>query len=138
MNQDFRDQLRKAGLRATKPRLAVLEELQMHPHASADVVRRAVTERLGAVSTQAIYDVLHTLTDKGLLHSVEPAGSVALYELSSNDNHHHLVCRNCAKVVDIPCAIGEAPCFSPDDDHGFLIDEAEVIFWGICPECAAQ
>lgn len=134
---DFPELLRSANLRVTKPRLAVLEQLTRSPHTTADAVRAGVTEALGSVSTQAIYDVLHTLTNKGLLRMIEPAGSLPRYEIARHDNHHHLVCRRCQRVVDIPCVIGEAPCLEPDDDHGFLIDEAEVTFWGLCPECQA-
>lgn len=132
------EQLRSAGLRVTKPRISVLEELSRRPHATADEVRQGVSRRLGSVSTQAVYDVLHTLTEKGLLRSIEPAGSVARYEIAHNFNHHHLVCRNCYKIVDIDCVIGEPPCITPTDTHGYAIDEAEVTFWGYCPKCAAN
>lgn len=135
MNTDFQGQLRDAGLRVTKPRVSVLEEVQTNPHATAEEIRVGVTKRLGSVSTQAVYDVLHTLTEKGLLREVEPAGSVALYELANHDNHHHLVCRDCRKLIDIPCVVGSAPCLEPSDDHGFVLDEAEVTFWGLCPDC---
>lgn len=135
MTQDFTQQLRHAGLRVTKPRLSVLEELHENPHSTADSVRQGVTSRLGSVSTQAVYDVLHALTEKGILRVVEPAGSVPMYELSNHDNHHHLVCRDCATVIDIECVVGEAPCLTPNDPHGFDIDEAEVTFWGYCPDC---
>ncbi|VEI13375.1 Fur family transcriptional regulator [Trueperella bialowiezensis] len=137
MERPFKDQLRDVGLRVTRPRLSVLEELSENPHSSADQVRKGVTRRLGSVSTQAIYDVLHALTEKRLLREIEPHGSVPLYELARPDNHHHLVCRSCRKIVNIPCVIGAAPCLTPDDDHGFTIDEAEVVFWGFCPDCEA-
>lgn len=136
METPFKDQLRSVGLRVTRPRVSVLEELAEHPHSSADQVRIGVTRRLGSVSTQAVYDVLHTLTEKRLLREIEPHGSVPLYELAHSDNHHHLLCRACRMVVDVPCVIGSAPCLEPSDDHGFLIDEAEVVFWGLCPDCA--
>ncbi len=132
---DFPEDLRNAGLRVTKPRLSVLEEIEQNPHSTADSVRRGVTERIGSVSTQAVYDVLHALTDKGLLRMIEPAGSVPRYELANHDNHHHLVCRNCQKVVNIPCVVGNPPCLEPVDNHGFTVDEAEVTFWGLCSDC---
>ena len=138
MNYGFPQKLREAGLRVTKPRLSVLEVVAEHPHVSPENVRIGVTDRLGSVSTQAIYDVLHTLTEKGLLRRIEPAGSLPLYELSNHDNHHHLVCRECARIIDIPCVLGSAPCLEPSDDHGFVLDEAEVTFWGVCPDCAAK
>lgn len=119
----------------TRPRLSVLEELKSRPHSTADAVRQGVIDRLGSVSTQAIYDVLHTLTEKRLLREIEPHGSVPLYELARHDNHHHLVCRACRMIVDIPCVVGSAPCLEPSDPHGFVLDEAEVTFWGYCPEC---
>ncbi|MFP7697247.1 Fur family transcriptional regulator [Trueperella sp. LYQ141] len=131
----YADQLRDAGLRVTQPRLTVLKVVEETPHLSADEVRQGVVKRLGSVSTQAIYDVLHALTDKGLLREIEPAGSVPRYELFRADNHHHLICRSCKKVIDIPCVIGSAPCLEPFSTHGFDIDEAEVTFWGICPQC---
>lgn len=135
---DFSENLRKAGLRVTKPRLSVLEELMANPHSTADSVRRGVVERIGSVSTQAIYDVLHTLTNNGLLRMIEPAGSVPRYELANHDNHHHLVCRDCHTIVNIPCVVGQPPCLLPAEDHGYTVDEAEVTFWGICPECQAR
>lgn len=138
MEMSFEDQLRDAGLRVTKPRISALEELRDNPHSSADQVRQGVERRLGSVSTQAIYDVLHTLTKKQILREVEPHGSVPLYELARHDNHHHLVCRACRKIINIPCVIGAAPCLTPSDDHGFELDEAEVVFWGRCPQCQEQ
>lgn len=135
MDNTFKQMLREAGLRVTKPRLAVLKELSMHPHENAEAVRTGVTAILGSVSTQAIYDVLHTLTDKHILRMIEPAGTIPLYEICQHDNHHHLVCRTCLTVIDIKCIIGKAPCLTPSDDHGFTIDEAEVTFWGTCPDC---
>ena len=129
------DRLRAAGLRVTKPRLAVLAELAEHPHADVEAITAGARARLGTVSTQAIYDVVHALTRVGMLRRVEPAGSRALFEVDHGDNHHHLVCRRCGAVVDVPCATGEAPCLGASDDHGFRIDEAEVTFWGTCPTC---
>ncbi|WP_122817633.1 Fur family transcriptional regulator [Nocardioides pantholopis] len=130
--------LRRAGLRVTQPRLAVLGALEHHPHAGADAVLAAVREHL-PVSTQAVYDVLHTLTDTGVVRRIQPAGSVARYELRTHDNHHHLVCRSCGHVTDIDCATGAAPCLVPPDldahAPGFLLDEAEVTYWGLCSTC---
>ncbi len=131
----YAEQLREVGLRVTKPRLAILDFLSRHPHSSADAVRVAVSKALGSVSTQAVYDVLHALTEKSILRSAEPAGSVPVYELNSNFNHHHLVCRNCYEMINIDCIIGEAPCLTPNDTHDYRLDEAEVTFWGYCPKC---
>ena len=127
--------LRSAQLRVTRPRTAVIDELYRHPHTDADDVAAAVRMRLGKVSRQAIYDVLHALTDARIVRRIEPAGSPALYELHTGDNHHHLVCRRCGRVADVDCAVGAAPCLEPSQTHGFAIDEAEVVFWGLCPEC---
>jgi Fur family ferric uptake transcriptional regulator len=127
--------LRSAGLRITAPRLAVIQALTDRPHADADTVARAVRERLGTVSTQAVYDVLAALCRTGLVRRIEPAGSPALFELQADDNHHHLVCRSCGSVEDVECVHGEAPCLTPGNAGGFLIDEAEVTFWGLCPRC---
>lgn len=128
--------LRTAGLRVTKPRLAVLSALAATPHSGADAVLTAV-RRESEVSTQAVYDVLNTLTDKGVLRKFHPAGSVARYELGTGDNHHHLVCRSCGAVTDVDCATGAAPCLDPAQlaGDGFVVDEAEVTFWGLCPTC---
>ncbi|MDN2495350.1 transcriptional repressor [Nocardia nova] len=132
---DPRERLRAAGLRVTGPRVAVLEAVAAHPHSDADRVAAAVRQQLGSVSTQAVYDVLHACVGAGLLRRIEPAGSPAWYETRIADNHHHLVCRNCGTVVDVDCAAGRAPCLDPSDAHGFTIDEAEVVFWGLCPQC---
>ncbi|WP_068428506.1 Fur family transcriptional regulator [Piscicoccus intestinalis] len=129
--------LRNAYLRVTRPRTAVIDELYRHPHTDADDVATAVRLRLGKVSRQAIYDVLHALTDARIVRRIEPAGSPALYELHTGDNHHHLVCRRCGRLADVDCAVGEAPCLEPSQTHGFEVDEAEVVFWGLCPECLA-
>lgn len=128
-------QLRSAGLRVTAPRLAVLECLGEHPHADADTVLSRVRERLGTVSVQAVYDVLHALTERGIVQRIEPAGHPARYELRVGDNHHHVVCRSCGAVGDVDCATGHAPCLIPSSTHGFTIDTAEVIYWGTCPSC---
>lgn len=127
--------LRDASLRVTRPRIAVIEQLTEHPHADADALANAVRSRLGKVSTQAIYDVLHALTQAGLVRRIEPAGSPTRYELRVDDNHHHLVCRSCGAIEDVDCAVGKRPCLHASDDHGFAIDEAEVTFWGMCPSC---
>jgi Fe2+ or Zn2+ uptake regulation protein len=129
--------LRAASLRVTRPRLAVLEAVHAHPHADTETVIRAARERLDAVSHQAVYDVLRALSEAGLVRRIEPAGSVARYEARTGDNHHHVVCRGCGTVADVDCAVGPAPCLVPSDDHGFVIDEAEVVFWGRCPACTA-
>jgi Fur family ferric uptake transcriptional regulator len=127
--------LRQAGLRVTKPRVAVLEVLAAHPHSGAETVLGVVRRDLGGVSTQAVYDVLNVLADRGLARRIQPAGSVARYELRSGDNHHHIVCRQCGTVDDVDCATGEAPCLDAANPHGFVIDEAEVTYWGVCPDC---
>lgn len=137
MPTDHAELLRDANLRVTAPRLAVLAEVAAHPHATADSVRAGVHERLGTVSTQAVYDVLNALTAAQILRRIEPQGSAGRYELYRGDNHHHLVCRTCGIVHDVPCAVGHAPCLTASDDHGFVVDTAEVIFWGTCPACAA-
>lgn len=130
--------LRAAALRVTRPRLAVLGALAAHPHADADTVATAVRADLGSVSTQAVYDVLRALTDAGIVRRIEPAGSPARYEARVGDNHHHLVCRDCGEVADVECATGQAPCLTASETHGFLIDEAEVTYWGLCPSCSSD
>jgi len=129
--------LRGAGLRVTRPRVAVLTAAYEHPHADTDSIIGAVREDLGEVSTQAVYDVLRALTGAGLLRRIEPAGSVARYESRVGDNHHHVVCRSCGAIADVDCAVGDVPCLTPSDAHGYRIDEAEVIYWGLCPACRA-
>jgi Fur family ferric uptake transcriptional regulator len=128
--------LRGVALRVTRPRLAVLSAVHDHPHADTDSIIGIVREGLGGVSHQAVYDVLRALTATGLLRRIEPAGSVARYEARVGDNHHHVVCRSCGAVADVDCAVGEAPCLTASDDHGFTIDEAEVVYWGVCPDCS--
>ena len=130
--------LRTAGLRVTSPRLAVLAVVDSRPHIAAEDVAVLVRERLGAVSTQTVYDALRVCTDVGLMRRIEPAGSPARYERRTGDNHHHLVCRKCGRIEDVECAVGHAPCLTADRDHGFEIDEAEVNYWGTCPECQAE
>ncbi|XCB29080.1 transcriptional repressor [Arcanobacterium hippocoleae] len=117
-------------MRVTRPRIAVLEELAEHPHSSAEEVRIGVTKRLGSISTQAVYDVLHILTEKNLLRCIEPKGLVPRYELSRNHNHHHLVCRECSQIIDVKCKNPNPPCLDISNPHGFIIDEAEITFWG--------
>ena len=133
------ERLRARGLKVTASRLAVLravDELGGHPDAGS--ITGHARERLGSVSTQAVYDGLHALVAAGLLRRIEPAGSPARYETRVGDNHHHLVCRTCGAAEDVDCAVGEAPCLHPEDDRGFVVDEAEVIFWGLCAGCRAQ
>ncbi|MEV6559377.1 Fur family transcriptional regulator [Nocardia sp. NPDC051756] len=134
---EFQQMLRGVSLRVTAPRVAVLSAVHEHPHADTDSIIRAVRSRLSAVSHQAVYDSLHTLTAVGLIRCIQPSGLVARYETRIGDNHHHVVCRTCGAIADVDCAIGEAPCLTASDDSGFVIDEAEVIYWGLCPECAA-
>ena len=136
-SSDFERLLRGVSLRVTRPRVAVLSAVHDHPHADTDSIIGIVREGLGGVSHQAVYDVLRALTATGLLRRIEPAGSVARYEARTGDNHHHVVCRSCGAVADVDCAVGEAPCLTASDDHGFTIDEAEVIYWGLCPDCSA-
>ncbi len=127
--------LRGSDLRVTRPRVAVLGAVHQHPHASTDVLLEAVRQDLPEVSHQAVYDSLHTLTAAGLVRRIQPAGSVARYESRIGDNHHHLICRTCSAITDIDCAVGDAPCLTASDDHGYAIDEAEVIYWGTCSSC---
>ena len=129
--------LRAASLRVTAPRLATLAAVHHHPHADTDTIIGVVRAGLGVVSHQAIYDVLRALTAAGLVRRIQPEGSVARYEARVGDNHHHIVCRSCGAIADADCAVGARPCLTASDDHGFTIDEAEVIYWGRCPECAA-
>ncbi len=135
---DFAEQLRTADLRVTRPRLAVLQAVNANPHADTDAVFGAVRTDLPEVSRQAVYDVLAALTTAGLLRRVQPSGSVARYESRVGDNHHHVVCRSCGTIGDVDCAVGEVPCLTPVGDEGFLVDEAEVIYWGLCPDCSTR
>jgi Fur family transcriptional regulator, stress-responsive regulator len=128
--------LRAATLRVTRPRVAVLAAVHAHPHADTDSLIDAVRQDSGDVSHQAVYDVLRALTDAGLVRRIQPTGSVARYEARVGDNHHHLVCRGCGAIADVDCAVGDSPCLTASDDGGYVIDEAEVIYWGRCPECA--
>jgi Fe2+ or Zn2+ uptake regulation protein len=129
--------LRAAGLRVTRPRVAVLAAVTTHPHADAGALLAVVREGLPEVSHQAVYDSLHALTDAGVVRCIQPSGATARYETRVGDNHHHVICRECGDIADVDCAVGEAACLTASDDHGFSIDEAEVIYWGLCPRCAA-
>lgn len=130
--------LREHGLHVTAQRLAVLRAVGEHPHGTADDIDRAVRTRLGAVSRQAVYDALSVLSERGVLRRIQPAGSPARYEDRVGDNHHHVICRTCGNVADVDCAVGETPCLTAADSSGYEIDEAEVIYWGRCPQCAAD
>jgi Fe2+ or Zn2+ uptake regulation protein len=129
------DQLRAAGLRVTQARLAVLVVLGEHPHADVEAIATCARSHLGSLSTQAVYDVLYAMTAAGLLRRIEPAGSPARFELETGDNHHHAVCRSCGAIADVDCAASEKPCVTPGGPTGYVIDEAEVTFWGVCPDC---
>ena len=133
---DFEGTLRAASLRVTGPRVAVLRAVHDHPHADTDSICGVVREDLGVVSLQAVYDVLRVLTDAGLVRRIQPAGSVARYEARVGDNHHHVVCRSCGAISDVDCAVGYTPCLTAVDTLGYEIDEAEVTYWGQCPQCA--
>jgi Fur family ferric uptake transcriptional regulator len=134
---DFSQLLRGAGLRVTRPRVAVLGAVHSHPHADTESIIGAVRGDLPEVSHQAVYDSLHTLTAAGLVRRIQPTGSVARYESRVDDNHHHVVCRSCGAIADVDCAVGHTPCLTASDDSGFTIDEAEVVYWGLCPTCTA-
>jgi Fur family transcriptional regulator, stress-responsive regulator len=142
MSVDYAAQLRAADLRVTRPRVAVLEAVHSHPHADTETILTAVRTGQPDVSRQAVYDVLNALTAVGLVRRIQPLGMVARYESRVGDNHHHVVCRSCGVIADIDCAVGEAPCLTPlDDDNvldGFVLDEAEVIYWGLCPDCSTS
>jgi Fe2+ or Zn2+ uptake regulation protein len=133
---DYAERLRMADLRVTRPRVAVLEAVYTNPHADTETIFSAVRAGLPDVSRQAVYDVLHALTAAGLVRRIQPSGSVARYESRVGDNHHHVVCRSCGAIADVDCAVGEAPCLTPSDHNGFALDEAEVIYWGLCPDCS--
>jgi Fe2+ or Zn2+ uptake regulation protein len=138
MASDFEAQLRAVSLRVTRPRLAVLAALHDHAHVDADTVLALIRAELPRVSHQAVYDVLRALTNAGLVRRIEPAGATARYEVRVGDNHHHVVCRSCGAIADVDCAVGHAPCLTPSDDQGFVVDEAEVVYWGTCPDCATR
>lgn len=132
------DLLRSHDLRVTRPRIAVLQAVDNHPHADTNSIIDHVREELPEVSHQAVYDVLAALTRAGLLRRIQPRGSVARYEARVGDNHHHVVCRSCGAVADVDCAVGASPCLTALENRGYMIEEAEVIYWGLCPECLAS
>jgi Fe2+ or Zn2+ uptake regulation protein len=134
---DFETELRAVSLRVTRPRLAVLAALRDHPHVDTHTVIGLVRAELPTASQQTIYDVLQALTDTGLVRRIQPAGTTARYESRVGDNHHHAVCRSCGAIADVECAVGHAPCLTASDSHGFVVDEAEVVYWGTCSDCAA-
>lgn len=134
---DVDQQMRDAGLRVTRQRAAVLTAVREHPHADTNSIIDASRRGVPDLSHQAVYDALRALTSAGLLRCIEPAGSVARYETRTSDNHHHLICRSCGMIVDVDCAVGAAHCLTPADDHGFVVDEAEVVYWGWCPACSS-
>jgi len=138
MDRTTANLLRRHGLQVTAQRLAVLAAVSSQPHCTADDVAMTVRAEIGVISRQAVYDALGVLTEKGLIRRIQPAGSPARYEDRVDDNHHHLICRACGRMVDVDCAVGAVPCLTPADDSGYEIDEAEVIYWGRCPECGAQ
>ncbi len=130
------EELRGAGLRVTAARVALLETVRMGDHLDVEAITSGVRDRVGHVSLQAVYEALHALTAAGLVRRIEPAGSPARFEGRVGDNHHHIVCRSCGVVADVDCAVGEAPCLTASDNRGFTIDEADVIYWGLCPGCS--
>ena len=135
MHLDPANLLRQHGIYVTAQRLAVLGVVGPNPHLTADAVLQGVRASIGSISRQSVYDTLNTLTELGLLHRIQPAGSPARYETRTGDNHHHVVCRDCGRVDDVDCAVGRRPCLTANETHGFVIDEAEVVYWGRCPEC---
>ena len=135
IDTDIRAALRDRGLRVTAPRRAILEWLGERPHATVDDVHRGVADTLGTISKQAVYDVLSACVDVELVRQIKPAGHPARFERRTGDNHHHLVCRQCSRIVDLDCHTGQAPCLSPGHGHGFIVDEAEIVFWGLCASC---
>ncbi|MCX5051633.1 MULTISPECIES: Fur family transcriptional regulator [unclassified Streptomyces] len=130
------DELRGVGLRVTAARVALLETVREGDHLGVEAIASGVRDRVGHISLQAVYEALHALTTAGLVRRIEPPGSPARFEGRVGDNHHHLVCRSCGAVFDVDCAVGHAPCLTASDDRGFSIDEAEVIYWGLCPDCS--
>lgn len=134
---DVEQQLRVAGLRVTRQRSAVLAAVNDHPHSDTNSIIDAARRAIPDLSHQAVYDALRALTSAGLLRCIEPAGSVARYEARTGDNHHHLICRSCGAIVDVDCAVGAAPCLAPAHDHGYVVEVAEVVYWGRCPSCAS-
>ena len=138
METTWQEQLRAVGLRVTRPRLSVLQVLAERPHADVDTIVTAARQVHPTLSPQAVYGVLKALVGGGIARRIEPAGGPALYELRVGDNHHHLVCRSCGAVADVDCAVGAAPCLTPSDTAGFVVDEAEVVFWGLRRECRVR
>jgi Fur family transcriptional regulator, stress-responsive regulator len=138
VTEEYEQLLRGADLRVTRPRLAVLNAVYDHPHADTNSIIGFVREDLGEVSHQAVYDGLRALTDARLLRQIQPPGSVSRYESRVADNHHHLVCRSCGSIADVDCAVGDAPCLTASDDHGYAIDECEIVYWGLCPGCSSE
>ncbi|MGW5465413.1 Fur family transcriptional regulator [Streptomyces sp. NPDC003996] len=130
------EELRGAGLRVTAARVALLETVRAGDHLGVEAIASGVRNRVGHISLQAVYEALHALTAAGLVRRIEPAGHPARYEGRVGDNHHHIVCRSCGAVADVDCAVGDAPCLTASDDRGFAIDEAEVVYWGLCPDCS--
>jgi Fur family transcriptional regulator, stress-responsive regulator len=130
------EELRGAGLRITAARVALLDTVRNGDHLGVDAIAEGVRDRVGHVSLQAVYEALNALTSAGLIRKIEPAGGPARFEGRVGDNHHHIVCRSCGVVADVDCAVGEVPCLTASDDHGFVIDEAEVVYWGLCPACS--
>ena len=130
------DELRGAGLRVTAARVALLETVRGGDHLGVEAITTGVRDRVGHISLQAVYEALHALTAAGLIRRIEPAGGTPRFEGRVGDNHHHVVCRSCGLVADVDCAVGEAPCLTASDDHGFSINEAEVVYWGLCPRCS--
>ncbi|TRW76533.1 transcriptional repressor [Mycolicibacterium sp. 018/SC-01/001] len=135
---EYADALKSAGMRVTRPRIAVMHAVEHHPHADTEVIITAARDLQPDISRQTVYDALNALTATGLVRRIQPAGHLARYEARVGDNHHHVVCRSCGVVADVDCAVGEAPCLTASDDLGFDVDEAEVIFWGLCPDCTQQ
>lgn len=135
MSTDSAGLLRERGLRVTAQRLAILNAVSERPHATADVLAEMVRREIGSISVQAVYDTLAAFTDRGIVRRIQPAGSPARFEGRVGDNHHHLICRVCGRTVDVDCAAGEAPCLMPENDRGYEVEEAEVIYWGRCPDC---
>ena len=134
---DIAQKLRDHGLQVTAQRIAVMEAVTGHPHTTPDELAEVVRNKIGSISRQAVYDTLGVFVEKNLVRRIQPSGWVARYEARVGDNHHHLVCRGCDLMYDIDCAVGYTPCLTADDDHGFVIDEAEVVYWGMCPACQA-
>ena len=138
MSSDAEQLLRDHGVQVTAQRIAVMRAVSRRPHCTADDVAEDVRGEIGAISKQAVYDALGVLSENGLIRRIQPARSPALYEDRVGDNHHHLICRSCGTTVDVDCAVGETPCLNAADDSGYLIDEAEVIYWGLCPKCLSR